>query len=101
MTTLHAVAVLALALGLTAAQGMGSSTSYTDSSTGITFQGYTDPTGFRFGLVMPQSRTTDFVAQIISPLTKSAGWGGIDFGATMSGPMMVWVSLSSNTLYML
>jgi cellobiose dehydrogenase (acceptor) len=80
--------LLALA-ACAAAQAMGASSSFTDSATGISFQGYTDPSGFRFGLVMPSSPTTDFVAQIISPLTKGAGWGGIDFGAKMSGPMML------------
>lgn len=39
---------------------------YTDPNTGITFAGFTDTTGFQFGLALPTTPTTEFIAQIVS-----------------------------------
>jgi len=62
---------------------------YKDANTGITFLGFADGTGYQFGMAMPQSPATDFIAQLVSPLKNGAGWAGIDFGESMTGHLMV------------
>ena len=75
------------------AQAASSSTitisSYTDVDTGIAFNGYDSPTGYQFGMIMPQQPTTDFIAQLVSPLTDGAGWGGVSLGGSMAGPLLL------------
>jgi cellobiose dehydrogenase (acceptor) len=56
-----------------------STSSYTDSLTGITFQQYAT-TNFSFGIATPSSPTDEFIAQIVAPVT---GWAGISFGGAM------------------
>ncbi|KAK4126749.1 iron reductase domain protein, partial [Parathielavia appendiculata] len=66
--------------------------SYIDVETGITFYGLgspASPTGYSFGMLLPQSPTTDFIAQIISPLTDGDGWGGVSLGSSMVGPLLL------------
>ncbi|KAK3395247.1 hypothetical protein B0H63DRAFT_371410, partial [Podospora didyma] len=63
---------------------------YTDVNTGISFYGWSDSTGYRFGMVMPQQTQSDFIVQLVSPLNSNgAGWAGIDFGASMVGPLQI------------
>lgn len=62
---------------------------YADVDTGITFYGYVPPVGYRFGIVMPKQPTTDFIAQLVSPLTDGAGWGGVGFQSSMTGPLLL------------
>ena len=63
--------------------------SYTDVDTGIAFNGHSSPSGYRFGMMMPQQPTTDFIAQLVSPLTDDAGWGGVSLGSSMAGPLLL------------
>ncbi len=63
--------------------------SYTDVDTGIAFNGHVSPTGYRFGMMLPQQPTTDFIAQLVSPLTDGAGWGGVSLGSSMTGPLLL------------
>jgi cellobiose dehydrogenase (acceptor) len=63
--------------------------SYIDVDTGITFYGLESPTGYLFGMMLPQHPTTDFIAQIVTPLTDGAGWGGVSFGSSMVGPLLL------------
>lgn len=58
-TIFAAVAALTLGVQVQAA-------AYTDPNTGIKFQGFTDTTGFQFGLALPTDPTTEFIAQIVS-----------------------------------
>jgi cellobiose dehydrogenase (acceptor) len=58
-----------------------SATLYTDTKTGITFNGYTGDTGFTFGIALPETPGKDFIAQIQSPIT--AGWAGFSMGQSM------------------
>ena len=44
------------------------SQSFTDATTGITFQGFTDGSGYRFGIVLPQDSSADFIGQIVCQL---------------------------------
>jgi cellobiose dehydrogenase (acceptor) len=62
---------------------------YTNSDTGIVFCGYSDKSGYGFGTVMPEQPTTDFVAQIVSPLADGAGWAGVGFDSSMVGPLLL------------
>lgn len=52
---------------------------YTDPNTGITFQGFTDTTGFQFGLALPTNPTTEFIAQIVSSEMLSTWTGRLTF----------------------
>jgi cellobiose dehydrogenase (acceptor) len=62
---------------------------YIDVVTGITFYSLESPTGYLFGMMMPQHPTTDFIAQIVTPLADGAGWGGVSFGGSMVGPLLL------------
>ncbi|KAL1744130.1 hypothetical protein HDZ31DRAFT_26138, partial [Schizophyllum fasciatum] len=63
---------------------------YTDPLTGIDFQAYTDPpTGLIFGIALPETVTTDFIGQIVAPLTDGAGWAGVSLGGAMVGPLLL------------
>jgi hypothetical protein len=48
-----------------AATAYTQSSAYTDANTGITFEGYEDTTGFRFGMAVPTTPATDFIGQIV------------------------------------
>jgi hypothetical protein len=61
--------------------------SYTDV---IRLRGSASPNGYQFGMIMPQNPTTDFVAQIITPLgAGGSGWGGVSLGSSMRGPLLL------------
>lgn len=68
----------------------GAAAPYTDPNTGITFETnfVSDVDGFSFGMVFPETITTDFIAQLVVPLTDGAGWGGISFGGAMTEHLM-------------
>ncbi|KAF1912017.1 hypothetical protein BDU57DRAFT_598207 [Ampelomyces quisqualis] len=59
---------------------------YTDANTGITFNGYRDCSGYTFGIALPETPSTDFIAQIQSPIT--AGWAGFSMGHNMVGNLL-------------
>jgi cellobiose dehydrogenase (acceptor) len=61
---------------------------YTDDNSGITFNGYNNA-GFRFGIALPESPTTDFIAQIVAPVNSTGGWGGFSMGSSMAGNLLV------------
>ncbi|KAK4239953.1 hypothetical protein C8A03DRAFT_31969 [Achaetomium macrosporum] len=62
---------------------------YTDPDTGIASYGYLLKNGYRFGIVIPQQPTTDFIAQLVSRLTDGAGWAGASLGSSMLGPLLL------------
>lgn len=41
-------------------------TAYVDPNTGISFQKYTDTTGFQFGIATPSTVGSDFIGQMVS-----------------------------------
>ncbi|KAK4214687.1 hypothetical protein QBC37DRAFT_263932, partial [Rhypophila decipiens] len=93
---------------------------YKDPLTGFDFLGMQDVSGFKFGMVLPlpalstrsSSATVnhpdkrsmvnenDAIIQIISPLKEGGGWGGIVFGQSMVGSLMivVWPASSASSL---
>ncbi|KAI4600594.1 hypothetical protein KJ359_000953 [Pestalotiopsis sp. 9143b] len=64
-------------------------TAYTDSNTGIDFQTYADTTGYSFGMATPEDPTTEFIGQMVVPLTDGAGWGALAFGPGMTGRLLL------------
>lgn len=80
--------LLATAALLASSVAGADANSYTDANTDIAFTGIA-AAGYRFGMITPENPTTDFIAQIVSPLTNGGGWGGISFGASMVGPMLI------------
>ncbi|KAK9772253.1 putative Glucose-methanol-choline oxidoreductase N-terminal domain-containing protein [Seiridium cardinale] len=72
------------------AAAASATTAYTDPNTGIDFQQYTDSdSGFSFGMAVPENPTTDFIGQMVVPLTDSAGWGAIALGPGMTGRLLL------------
>ncbi|KAL1691086.1 hypothetical protein GGG16DRAFT_54323, partial [Schizophyllum commune] len=87
MRQASSLALLGLAAGV-AAQTV--TAPYTDPLTGIDFQAYTDPeTGYIFGIALPETVGTDFIGQVVAPLTDGAGWAGVSLGGAMVGPLLV------------
>ncbi|RGP80025.1 cellobiose dehydrogenase [Fusarium longipes] len=61
---------------------------YKDADTGITFQQFTDKySDFSFGVAMPENPSTDFIGQIIAPISE--GYASISMGSTMSKKLLV------------
>lgn len=59
---LHLPSVLPLFFAV----GAVAQTAYTDSNTGISFDGYLDSdTGCQFGVALPETLGTDFIAQMV------------------------------------
>lgn len=84
---LGSIALAGLARTVAAVSG---TTAYTDSNTGIEFQQYADSdTGFSFGIALPENPSTDFIGQLVIPLTDGAGWGGIALGPGMTGRLLL------------
>lgn len=80
-----AVQRLAVFAGLANMAAATSAAPYTDPNTGITFETYLDSSlAFSWGMVFPETLDTDFIGQLVVPLTDGAGWGGISFGGDMT-----------------
>ncbi|KAK3902242.1 hypothetical protein C8A05DRAFT_15683 [Staphylotrichum tortipilum] len=85
----HSLLLLSAVPLLPRTTGAIETSSSTDANTALTFTGHAISAGYLFGMITPENPTTDFIAQIISPLTNNGGWGGISFGASMVGPMLI------------
>ena len=48
------------------AQEAPSTTAYTDPATGIAYQAYVDPGGFKFGVALPKNPDGDFIGLLVS-----------------------------------
>lgn len=83
--------LLGLAVG-----AFAQSSAYTDAHTGITFQGYQDTTGFRFGMAVPTTPAADFIGQIVIP-SNGSGYGGVSLTGGMVGSLLIaaWPSSGS------
>lgn len=55
----------------------------------MAFSGHVSETRYYFGIMLPQQPTTDFLAQLVSPLTQGSGWGGVSLGSSMKGPLLL------------
>jgi len=67
------------------------STLYTDSRTQITFQAFTDSSGYTFGLALPTTPSTDFIGTLVG---RTDGWAGVSLGGSMVGKLLIsaWVN---------
>ncbi|KAF9031335.1 GMC oxidoreductase, partial [Hymenopellis radicata] len=84
----------AIAASCTLIYGIGGaagqlSSAYTDSITGISFQALQDDSGLVAGFAFPGTIGTDFIGQILLPLTDGEGWGGISLGGTMTSTLLL------------
>jgi cellobiose dehydrogenase (acceptor) len=62
-----------LTLGFAARALAQTAASYVDSNTGITFMGFEDTTGFKYGMVLPETVEGDFIGQIVRRHLHSNG----------------------------
>ncbi|KAF4985436.1 hypothetical protein FGRMN_11207, partial [Fusarium graminum] len=64
------------------------SVEYKDADTGITFQQWTDKSSkFTFGMALPKNPTTDFIGQIIAPISE--GYASVSMGSLMAKKLLV------------
>ncbi|SPJ74570.1 related to cellobiose dehydrogenase [Fusarium torulosum] len=64
------------------------SVEYKDADTGITFQQFTDKSSkFTFGIALPKNPSTDFIGQIIAPISE--GYASVGMGSTMAKKLLV------------
>ncbi|KAF1948143.1 FAD/NAD(P)-binding domain-containing protein [Byssothecium circinans] len=66
-----------------------SATPYTDAKSGIKFNGYKQPSGFTLGIALPETPGSDFIGQIVAPITNDGGWAGFSMGTSMVGSLLV------------
>ncbi|KAB8071781.1 hypothetical protein BDV29DRAFT_12615 [Aspergillus leporis] len=82
--------IVALSSALGAAAANYNSSAYSDSATGIDFQRWCDEsTGFCFGLALPETVESDFIGQMVVPLSSSAGWGGVSLSSSMTKALLI------------
>jgi len=62
-----------------------------DATTGITFTTWTHALGYKFGLALPETPSTDFIGQLVVPLTNGAGWAGVSLGPSMLNKLLIAV----------
>ncbi|KIJ69058.1 carbohydrate-binding module family 1 protein [Hydnomerulius pinastri MD-312] len=86
------LATVLLSLGVANVRGQ-TAASYCDSTSGICYQGYTDPTfNVTIGIVLPPLSTgttpnaTEFIAQMVAP--ASFGWTGLSVGGQMADSLL-------------
>lgn len=85
LSSLQKLAVLA---GL-ADMALSAAAPFTDANTGITFETYLDSDmSFSFGMTFPETIGTDFIGQMVVPLTDGAGWGGVSLGGSMTDNLL-------------
>ncbi|KAF7548440.1 cellobiose dehydrogenase [Cylindrodendrum hubeiense] len=84
--TLSGVAAL---LGLAATATAQRATTYSDAATGIDFQRYLATSyKFSFGVALPETVGSDFIGQMVIPLTDSAGWGAVSLKGGMLNSLL-------------
>ncbi|KZV74216.1 hypothetical protein PENSPDRAFT_710401 [Peniophora sp. CONT] len=89
-------------LSLIASASAQSSSSYTDSGNGITFEGITDSVyGVQYGFVFPPAASsgtqpTDFIAEIVAPV--AAKWIGVALGGAMIGDLLLVAWPNANAI---
>ncbi|OJJ78934.1 putative cellobiose dehydrogenase [Aspergillus glaucus CBS 516.65] len=79
---------------LTTALGVAASTTessaYSDSATGIDFQRWCDDdSGMCFGMALPETVKSDFIGQMVVPLSDSKGWGGVSLSPSMTQSLLI------------
>lgn len=63
---------------------------YTDPKTGIDFMSYSANGGaFSFGIALPEKVETDFIGQLVVPITKTGGWGAVSLAGSMLNHLLL------------
>jgi cellobiose dehydrogenase (acceptor) len=78
-----------LSSALLVAAAAQSASPYTDDKTGIIFNGFQHASGFRFGIALPESPTTDFIGQLVGPVNSSGGWVGASMSSSMTDSLLL------------
>ncbi|KAK1149110.1 hypothetical protein N8T08_007788 [Aspergillus melleus] len=82
--------VVALSSVLGAAARSYNSSAYSDSVSGIDFQQWCDSSsGFCFGMALPEDADTDFIGQLVVPLSDGKGWGGVSLSSSMTHALLI------------
>lgn len=63
---------------------------YTDAKTGIDFMSYSANGGaFRFGIALPETVESDFIGQLVVPITETGGWGAVSLAGSMLNHLLL------------
>lgn len=63
---------------------------YTDPNTGIDFQTYfASDVDYSFGIALPETIGTDFIGQMVAPITDAGGWAGVSLGGGMLNHLLL------------
>lgn len=54
---------------------------YTDAKSGISFNGMTNK-GFTMGIALPETTGTDFIGQMVVPVTNDGGYGALSLSSS-------------------
>ncbi|KAI7778212.1 hypothetical protein LA080_002477 [Diaporthe eres] len=82
-----AAALAGLARMATAAT---TASAYTDPKTGIDFMSYSANGGaFSFGLALPETVESDFIGQLVVPITETGGWGAVSLAGSMLNHLLL------------
>ncbi|KAL1864680.1 hypothetical protein Daus18300_007482 [Diaporthe australafricana] len=66
------------------------SAAYTDANTGIDFQSYSANGGqFSFGIALPETIESDFIGQLVVPITTTGGWGAVSLAGSMLNHLLL------------
>ncbi|KAJ0124561.1 hypothetical protein J7T55_005900 [Diaporthe amygdali] len=66
------------------------SAAYTDPKTGIDFQQYSANGGqFTFGIALPETIESDFIGQLVVPISKTGGWGAVSLAGSMLNHLLL------------
>lgn len=66
------------------------SSAYTDASTGIDFQQYSANGGqFSFGIALPETIESDFIGQLVVPITTTGAWGAVSLAGSMLNHLLL------------
>lgn len=84
-TLRNSAAALAGLFSLATAQTAGP---FTDPNTGIDFLHYTK-SDFSFGITLPETIESDFIGQLVVPITETGGWGAVSFGGSMLNKLLL------------
>ena len=90
MRSFLAGALMVLSSALSVAAKSSNSSAYSDPATGIDFQRWCDDdSGFCFGMALPESVESDFIGQMVVPLSDSKGWGGVSLSGSMTSSLLI------------
>ncbi|KAL6399766.1 cellobiose dehydrogenase [Ilyonectria robusta] len=80
---------LAALLGFAATASAQRASTYSDPNTGIDFQRYLAASyGYSFGIALPETVGSDFIGQMVVPVTDGEGWGAVSLKGGMLNSLL-------------